>query len=187
MKTLVLIFTMITFLSAKGFSQQTDANKLLENQETRQAIFKAIAGNPDMMSDFMKVAKQNKKAMMMMNNETMGKDRQMGMGDKQEGMHGNKDMMGKGKMMEKGTMMSGENMSDRMEMMNEIMDNPGMRQQMLEKMMNKTDKDTAMRNQFMHIMSQHPEMMKMMQEKSMMKSQHMKKNKMEKQSHMKNK
>lgn len=147
MKTITILFSMLTLLAFNGYSQTTDVKGLLDNQETRTAIFNTIAGDHELMMGFMKVAKENRHATMMMENES----------SKMEKMKPNKGMV---------------EMKDNHQMMDMMKDNPEMMMNMMGKMMDMCEKDSVMRNKMANMMTDHPEMMQMcmkkMKEKGMM-------------------
>ena len=68
MKTITIFITMLTVLVFNVNGQNTDVNGLLDNQKTRMEIFNAIAGDHQLMMDFMQVAKENEHSAMMMRN-----------------------------------------------------------------------------------------------------------------------
>ena len=119
MKTLVIIFSIIGFMTFTSCNQNTDASIMLENPETRNEIFNTISGNHDMMTSFMESMQTNDHAMqmmqgdkMMMSNMMQGNGMQMMMKD--GAMMGN--MM---QMMYKNGMMSDECMQAMQQMMSE--------------------------------------------------------------------
>lgn len=152
MKTIVIMISMLTLFIYQGYSQNTDVKVLLNNPETREVIFNAIANDHQLMTDFMKTMKGNEHASMMMKNDNqqMGEKSEMGM----MGKDASHQMMGK------------ENM---MGMMN---DNPEMMMNMMSNMMDMCEKDSVMSNKMANMMTDHPEMMQMcmkkMNEKGMM-------------------
>lgn len=60
---------MLTVLVFNVNSQNTNVKGLLDNQETRTAIFNAITSDHQLMMDFMKVAMENEHGAMMMRND----------------------------------------------------------------------------------------------------------------------
>ncbi len=141
MKTLALIISMVTLVTFSSMGQNTDVDKLLQNTESRDVIFNTILNDNDLMIDFMKTMKQNKHAMMMMqNNQMPNQSKEMGMGDK-------KPMMDSGAMMKK------------------MQNNPEMMKKMMSNMMTMCEHDSTMRNNMANMMSKHPEMMQMCMEK----------------------
>ena len=137
MKTLVIIISIVGFMTFSSCNQNADTSAMLENTETRNEIFDAIANNHDMMTYFMESMQGNDHATQMMqgnkemmSNMMMGEGKEMMMKD----MMGNKEMMhsmmsemiGNGEMMgtmmntmhEKG-MMSEDCMKSSMKMMND--------------------------------------------------------------------
>ncbi|MGM0551070.1 MAG: hypothetical protein ACQESW_08325 [Bacteroidota bacterium] len=145
MKTLAILISMITVLAFNVNAQNTDVKNLLENQETRAEIFNAIAGDHQMMTDFMKVAKENEYSARMLRNADNPQMEKMG------------------------SMQDG---NDEQKMMRMMKDNPEMMQKVMGNMMKMCEKDSVMRNKMANMMSEHPEMMKMcrhkMKEKGMM-------------------
>ena len=152
MKTIVIMISMLTLFIYQGYSQNTDVKVLLNNPETREVIFKAIANDHLLMTDFMKTVKENEHASMMMKNDKqqMGEKSEMGMmgKDADHQMMGNENMMGMMK------------------------DNPEMMMNMMSNMMGMCEKDSAMCNSMANMMTDRPEMMQMcmkkMNEKGMM-------------------
>lgn len=149
MKAITILISMLTVLVLNVNGQKTDVKVLLENQETRTAIFNAIAGDHQIMMDFMKVAQENEHGAMMMRN---AENHRMGKMEPK-----------KGGMME---------MNSEHQMVDMMKDNPEMMGKMMGNMMQMCEKDTAMRSQMANMMTEHPEMMKMcmqkMKEKGMM-------------------
>ncbi|NQU80342.1 MAG: hypothetical protein HQ543_02335 [Bacteroidetes bacterium] len=153
MKTITILISMLTLLAFNGYSQKTDVKGLLDNQETRTAIFNAIAGDHELMMDFMKATKDNEHAMMMMQNENR----------KMKEMEGNKAMV---------TMKDDQKMMNGGNMMGMMKDNPEMMQKMKGNMMDMCERDSTMRMNMADMMIEHPKMMQMcmqkMKEKGMM-------------------
>ncbi len=147
MKTIVILITLALF-TMNGYSQKTDVNNLLENKETRTAIFNSITGSHELMADFMAVAKTNEHAMMMIKegNTMMGQSHQMGMENKGLQMHGDHKMMGA----ESGMMMN----------------NPEQMQMMMEHMMKMCDQDSVLRSKMCSMMAEHPKMMETMKDQT---------------------
>lgn len=104
MKTLVFIFSMMTFLTLNSFGQDKKIANLLKNPENRIEIFNNILNNHEFMMEFMQSMQGNKHAMTMMqsNNEMMENKGGMGM-NKDNKMKENPEMMQKmlGNMMDK--------------------------------------------------------------------------------------
>lgn len=67
MKTITLIFSMMTILAFSSFGQNASINELLEKPVSRNEIFNAILSDHNLMMDFKKAMKGNEHAMMMMN------------------------------------------------------------------------------------------------------------------------
>jgi hypothetical protein len=148
MKTLTILFSMLTLLTLSSYSQKVDVKELLNKPETRTEIFNIIAGDHELMMEFMNVMKKNEHASMMMKS------------DNHQSMKMNKDtsvMKCNHMMMENGKMM--EMMKKNPEMMKGMMSMMG---NMMGNMMEMCEKDTTMRSMMTEIMAQHPEMMKMM-------------------------
>ena len=68
MKITTILISMLTVLIFNVNGQNTDVKELLDNQETRTEIFNAIAGDHELMMNFMKVARENGLGAMMMSN-----------------------------------------------------------------------------------------------------------------------
>jgi len=66
MKTLLLVVSMVGLLTLVSCNKKTDTNALLKDKATRTELFKAMANNPEMMTQFMNTIKDNKEAMQMM-------------------------------------------------------------------------------------------------------------------------
>ena len=109
MRTLVIIFSVVGFMTFNSCKQEPDVQAMLENTETRSEIIKAIGDNHNFMTEFMENMQGNNHAMQMM----QGNKKMMGMMMEGEGMQMMKDstmtknmmhsMMKDGKMM--GSMM----------------------------------------------------------------------------------
>lgn len=147
---------MLTLLAFNSYSQNTDVKGLLDNQKTRTEIFNTIAGDHELMMDFMKVARENEHAMMMMkgNNPRMEKCGKMEMTHEQLDSQHEHQMMGHG------------------DMIGMMKENPEMMQKMMGNMMDMCKQDSAMCNKMAAMMTDSPEMMEMcmkkMKEKGMM-------------------
>jgi hypothetical protein len=119
MKTLVIILSAIVLLSLNSCNQKADPNAVLENSETRTALFEAITSNHDHMTEFMNNMQGNNHAMQMM----QGNKKMMGTMMQDGGIQ----MMMKDSMMMKNMMqgmMSDECMQAMQQMMGEkVMDN----------------------------------------------------------------
>lgn len=131
MKTIVIIFSILGFITFSSCTQKTDASSLLDNSETRNEIFTAIASDHNMMMSFIETMQDNDNAMqimqgnqMMMGNMMKGggmgmimKDSMM-MHNMMGNMMKNKKMMGNMmQMMNSQGMMSNECMQAMMQMM----------------------------------------------------------------------
>ncbi|WP_445737228.1 hypothetical protein [Mariniflexile sp.] len=104
MKTTTIILLAIGLLSLNSCKQESDPQALLENPETRNEVFAAIADNPDYMTEFMDNM-QSEGMQMMMKDSMMVKN-----------MMGNKPMMHS---MMNEMMKDGKMMGNMMEMMHE--------------------------------------------------------------------
>jgi hypothetical protein len=109
MKTLVIIFSVVGLMTLNSCKQESGAQAMLENTETRSEIMKAIADNHDFMTEFMENMQGNEYAMQlmqgnkeMMSNMMMGEGKQMMMKD----MMSNKEMMNSMMSEMMGTMMN---------------------------------------------------------------------------------
>ena len=71
MKTLVIIISIVGFMTFSSCNQNAEASAMLENSETKNEIFDAIAGNHDMMTSFMESMQNNDHAMQMMQGNKM--------------------------------------------------------------------------------------------------------------------
>jgi len=154
MRTIVIIFSMLTLLTFNGYSQNVDIKGLLDKPETQTEIFNAIVDDHELMMKFMNVVKENEHATMMMHdiNHPM---------EKMKSKEGMSEMSGNNKMMDHSEMMS-------------MKDNPEMMQNMMDNMMDMSDEDSIMRCKMADMMILHPQMMQMcidkMKEKGMMES-----------------
>ncbi len=117
MKKLTIILSvaiLAVVLVVTSCSKQTEVKTVLNDSIARTEIFKTIAGNHEMMSEFMKVMKTNKHAMMMIQGDTSMMSNQ--------NMMGNNQMMGNQNMMTDSTMqMFIDNMMKNGKMMNMMM------------------------------------------------------------------
>lgn len=149
MKVFSMIISLLTVLVFSINGQNTEIEALLDKQETRKAIYNAIAGDQQLMMDFMKVAKEHEQAAMMMRK---AENHQMKKMDSKEG--GKREM------------------NDEHQMMGMMKNNPEMMENMMKNMIEMAEKDSELRNQMVNIWIEHPEMMKMcmqkMKEKGMM-------------------
>ena len=155
MKTLVFIFSMMTFLTLNSLGQDKKIAGLPENPEDRAEIFKAIVNDHGLMIEFMQAMKGNEHAMMMKgHNPMMEKDGKMEMSHEQLDSQHEHQMMGHG------------------DMMGMMKENPEMMQETMANMMDMCKKDSSMCSNMADMMTEHPEMMKMcmkkMKEKGMM-------------------
>lgn len=154
--TLVLIFSMMTFLTLNSFGQDKKIAGLLENQANRTEIFNAILSDHNLMMEFMQAMKGNEHAMMMMkgNNPMMEKDGKMEMTPEQLVSQHEHQMMGHG------------------DMMGMMKENPEMMRNMMGNMMDMCKQDSAMCSKMADMMTDSPEIMEMcmkkMKEKGMM-------------------
>ncbi len=118
MKTRVLIFSIIGFMTFSSCNQSADASSMLDNPETRNEIFNTIAGNHDMMTSFMETIQTNDHAMQMMQDSKMMSN--MMKGDGMQMMMKDGTMMSNMmQMMHKNGMMSDECMQAMTQMMDE--------------------------------------------------------------------
>ena len=138
MKTITILISMLTVLVFNVNGQNKDVKGLLDNQETRTEIFNAIAGDHELMMDFMQVAKENEHGAMMMRN---AENHQMKKMESKEG-----GMMG---------------MNDEHQMMGMMKENPEMMQKMMGNMMAMCKQDSAIYTKMADMMTDSPEMMEM--------------------------
>jgi hypothetical protein len=159
MKTIAMILFLSPIWAINSLGQENEVTGLLNNSESRTAIFSAILNDHQLMMDFMDAMKDNNHAMMMMRSDSaMMGNPSMG------GMHNS----GEHKMM-------GMN-NDSAEMMHQkkgmIKQNPDMRKKMMGNMMDMCEKDSIQCKHMAEVMSDHPQMMQMcmhkMKEKGMM-------------------
>ena len=135
MKAITILISMFTVFVYNVNGQNTDVKGLLDNQETRTEIFNTIAGDHQMMMDFMKVAMENEHgAMMEMNSEhqmmEMNSEHQM-----MDMIKDNPEMMQKmmGNMMQ----MSEKDTAMRSQMANMMTEYPEMMKMCMQKMKEK--------------------------------------------------
>ena len=146
MKTLIMIISILRFITLSSCTQRIDVRKLLDNSETRSDIFEAIANDHEQMTSFMESIKSNKHAMQMMQGNYM----MMGNMMKGSGMH----MMMKDSMMMHnmmGNIMKNEKM---MGNMIQMMNNEGMMSSECMQDMMKTINDTGMNMNGMGMMNE---------------------------------
>lgn len=132
MKTIIMIISILGFITLSSCTQKIDVSKLLGNSEMRSEIFEAIASDHDHMMSFMESMQSNDHAMqmmqgnyMMMGNMMKGRGMDMMMKDSMmmynmtRNMMKNKKMMGNMmQMMNNEGMMSYECMQAMMKTMN---------------------------------------------------------------------
>ena len=99
MRTVVIIISVIGVMALGSCNQETDPNPILENEETRDEVFDAIANNHNYMTEFMDDMQGNEHAMQMMGNMKKGGGMQMMMKDSMMMMKMMQSMMKDGKMM----------------------------------------------------------------------------------------
>jgi hypothetical protein len=106
MRTTMIILLTIGLVSLSSCNQKTDPNTMLENSETRTALFDSIASNHNHMTEFIKNMQGNDHAMQMMQGNQMimgnmiqGQGMQMMMNDSMMSMNMMHAMMKDGKMM----------------------------------------------------------------------------------------
>lgn len=142
MKNPILVLTMLTLLIMSGCNKKQDVNAMLENSETKNEIFNAIASNHDYLMGFMENIQNNQHAMQMIKGdkkmmEHMGQGREMQMMMNDSTMM--KTMMGQESM--KSAMMQIMNDSTSMNRMMQMMHKEGIMSnecmQSCMKMMNK--------------------------------------------------
>src|SRR5699024_7791204 len=91
MRSILFIFTLTCLMSLSGYSQETDIQSMLQDQENRGKVYQTIMEDQTYMKEFMQEMHQNKQAMQMMEgNEQM---KQKMHGQKMEGMMQNPEMM----------------------------------------------------------------------------------------------
>lgn len=71
MKTIIMIFLILGFIILSSCTQKIEVSKLLDNSETRNEIFEAIASDHDQMMSFMESMQSNEHAMQMMQGNYM--------------------------------------------------------------------------------------------------------------------
>ncbi|MFH4967879.1 hypothetical protein V8G61_06690 [Gaetbulibacter sp. M240] len=91
MKTFLTILSMIGLFLFVSCNQNTNANRLLENEKTREEIFNTIGNNHDYMMDFMESVQTNDHAMNMMQGHPMMMRHMMN--TQMQNMMNNRDMM----------------------------------------------------------------------------------------------
>ena len=125
MRTIKLIFMTIGLVTLNSCTQKKDVNAMLENSETRTALFNAIAGNHSYLTQFMDNIQDNDHAMQMMQGDQKMMGAMMLSGGMQMMMKDSmmmKNMMGDQPVMQAlmdGMMKSPETMGSMMKMMHE--------------------------------------------------------------------
>jgi hypothetical protein len=142
MRTIVIVFSMLTLLTFNGYSQNVDVKGLLDKPETRTEIFNAIVGDHELMMKFLEVVKENEHASMMMHDENNPMNK-MESKEWMSEMSGNQQLM------------------DHSEMMSMMKDNPEMMQKMMVNMMDMSDRDSTIRGKMADMMIQHSQLMQM--------------------------
>lgn len=66
MKKSIALLSLIALFTLSNCNQKPDVNKMLENQESRTEIYKAISDNQDYLMEFMDSIHNNQNAMKMM-------------------------------------------------------------------------------------------------------------------------
>ena len=135
MKTIAIIFSMLTFFALSSNAQSKKVAKIMDNPEARIEVYNNIMNNHELMLEFMEMMKGNEHAIMMMQNG----NHQMREINSQNGtteMNGNHQMMNSSSTM--GTMK----------------DNPGMNNEMMDKC-----KGNSSMHNMAEMMAQNPEMM----------------------------
>ena len=152
MKALAIVLFIIPFWTSNALAQDKDIKELLDNSETRTEIFNTILNNHQLMMGFMDAMKTNNHAMMMIQGDSdiMGSSSMGGMHDS-----GEHQMMG----------MNNDNSEMMNHMMSMMKDNPGMMQKMMGNMMDMCEKDSTKCEHMAEIMSEHPHMMMMGEQK----------------------
>lgn len=115
MKTLLVILSLIGFISLNSCIQETNPQALMETHKSRTVVYNAIAQNDDYMMEFMANLQNNENAMEM----TQGNNKMMGSMIKGENMQ---MMMKDSSMMHSmmnGIMNDGKMMGTMMKMMHE--------------------------------------------------------------------
>ncbi len=128
---------MMTLFVVSSFAQQQDVRSLLENEQTREEIFNAIANDPEMMREFRQVMAQGDQMMM----QDRRRDREPGRAEAGE-----------------------QRMMDREQMRTMMHDNPEMMDRMLENMMQMAEEDPRMQQRMAEHMAEHPEVMESLME-----------------------
>lgn len=158
MKRISVLIAIAFLFAMSGFSQDTNTEKLLSNEQSRTQIFNAIMNDHQLMSEFINAMHGNEHAMMMMQNNfrSNGQDYNMP-------MHGNSQMMGHNGNMhmqtqgdQTGMMMNYNEMMNRM--MTAIKDNPEIMGQMMERMMNLSENDSTMTGYMVNVLKEYPDM-----------------------------
>ncbi|WP_159518495.1 hypothetical protein [Sunxiuqinia indica] len=68
MKTIAIIFSMLTFFALSSNAQSKKVAKIMDNPEARIEVYNNIMNNHELMLEFMEMMKGNEHAMMMMQN-----------------------------------------------------------------------------------------------------------------------
>ena len=139
MKTIIMIISILGFITLSSCTQKIDVSKLLDNAETRSEIFQAIASDHDQMMSFMESMQNNEHAMQMM----QGNDMMMGNMMKGRGI----DMMMKDSIMMHNMMGNIMKNKKMMGNMMQMMNNEGMMSYECMQAMMKTMNGMGMMNQ----------------------------------------
>jgi hypothetical protein len=175
MKTMAMIISMMTLITFTGMGQNADINKMMQNSKTRTEIYNTIMNSHEYMGEFMNATNQNKHATMMMqqNNRMMNQNGNMPLNHQQANMNhenmmngNNTGMSNGGHMMNNNQMMDqNEVMKNQHQVMGMMMNQPAMMPGVMNNMMNYSMQDTAVYNQMVNIMAQHPKMVKLAEHK----------------------
>jgi len=195
MKTIVLFVVMIPLMGMSALAQNPDVQKLMDNKEAREEIYQTIMNNHNMMMEFLgdiqdndhaKAMLQQHHAMyesgtgnpqgnMMGNNQNMmgnNQNNQNMMGNSQHMMGNSQHMMGNNQnnqnMMGNNQYMMGmsqENIQRMNQMMGYFNDNPELVPRMMGNMMDMCVNDSTLCEPMAEVMSQHPHMMKLGEQK----------------------
>lgn len=180
MKTLVIVIAMIPLMGMSALAQNPDVQKLMDNKEAREEIYNTIMNDHNLMMEFLGDVQDNDHAKAMIqqhhamydsdsgnsqgnmkgnNQQMMGNNRQHMMGNNQQHMMGNnrnnQNMMG----------MSQENIQRMNQMMGYFNDNPELVPRMMGNMMDMCVNDSTLCEPMAEVMSQHPHMLKLGEQK----------------------
>ncbi|MGW8317569.1 MAG: hypothetical protein ACWGNV_18380 [Bacteroidales bacterium] len=195
MKTLAFIVVMIPFMGMNTLAQNPDVQKLMDNKDAREEIYKTIMNDHNLIMEFLGDVQHNDHAkammqqhqamygsnagnsqgMMMGNNQNMMGNSQEMTGNQQHMMGNNQNMMGNSQQMTGNNQhmmgMSQENIQRMNQMMGYFQENPELVPRMMGNMMDMCVSDSTLCEPMAEVMSHHPQMMRLGEQKMQENSQ----------------